>query len=345
MADFPLYAAKLLKIRTKAGKITPLKLNASQRRLHDRIEAQRKRTGKVRVIIPKARQWGCSTYVEARAYHKVTHEQGKRAYILTHDGDATDAIFEMAQRFHEHCHDDFRPSTGRANAKELRFDLMDSGFEVGTAGSRAVGRGRTIQFFHGSEVAYWPNADAHIAGVLQAVPDEPGTEIILESTANGVGGVFHEMCVSALKGRSAYELIFVPWFWHTGYRSSPPEDWRGPEAWRDYAQLHSLNAAQVYWAWRKNGVLAQASGASWDQPCWLFMQEYPATVEEAFQHSGRTAFIRPELVTAARRNTVVDQRHAPLVLGIDIARGGGDKTRIIDLNGRAAGPRDRKSVV
>jgi hypothetical protein len=44
----------------------------------------------------------------------------------------------------------------------------------------------------GSEVAFWPNARDHFAGVVHTVPDLSGTEIILESTANGVGGEFHE---------------------------------------------------------------------------------------------------------------------------------------------------------
>ena len=30
--------------------------------------------------------------------------------------------------------------------------------EVGTAGTKDVGRSKTLQLFHGSEVAFWPNA-------------------------------------------------------------------------------------------------------------------------------------------------------------------------------------------
>ena len=63
-----------------------------------------------------------------------------------------------------------RPSTGAANAKELYFDKLDSGYTVGTAGTKATGRSRTIHLFHGSEVAHWPNARDHFAGVMQAVP-------------------------------------------------------------------------------------------------------------------------------------------------------------------------------
>jgi hypothetical protein len=99
-------------------------------------------------------------------------------------------LFEVVERFHANCPDAERPSTGAANAKELYFDRLDSGYRVRTAGTKGVGRSSTIQLFHGSEVAFWPYADTHAAGVLQAVPNEPATEIVLESTANGVGNFF-----------------------------------------------------------------------------------------------------------------------------------------------------------
>ena len=74
-----------------------------------------------------------------------------------------------------------KPRTGKANAKELSFPLLDSGYKVGTAGTEGVGRSDTIQYFHGSEVAFWKSADQHMDGIFQAVPDAPDTEIILEA--------------------------------------------------------------------------------------------------------------------------------------------------------------------
>jgi hypothetical protein len=47
--------------------------------------------------------------------------------------------------------------------------------------------------------------------------------------------------------------------------------------------------------------------------------------------------VRGELVLKARRWTAPDQMHMPLILGVDIARGGRDKTRIVDRRGRCAG--------
>src|SRR3546814_12265242 len=80
----------------------------------------------------------------------------------------------------------------------------------------------TVQYFHGSEVAFWPFAADHAAGVIQAVPDIAGTEIILESTANGIGNYFHQQWQRAEAGQSEYQANFIPWYWHGEYRSEVP---------------------------------------------------------------------------------------------------------------------------
>src|SRR5271155_1927219 len=114
-ADFLHYAAKCLKIRTKPGAITELALNAAQLFIHDRLEEQLKTAGKVRALIVKGRQQGCSTYVEARFYWKVTHNKGMRAFILTHLDDATRHLYQIMQRFHEYCPFPVKAHIGRAN--------------------------------------------------------------------------------------------------------------------------------------------------------------------------------------------------------------------------------------
>jgi hypothetical protein len=163
------------------------------RPLHKRLEKQRRETGKVRALILKGRQEGCSTYVTGRFYWRSTHRRGVRLFILTHEDQATQNLFGMVDRYHEHCPALVKPQTGAANAKELYFSKLDSGYKVGTAGTKDIGRSSTVQLFHGSEVAFWPHAESHIAGVLQAVPDLPGSEIVLESTANGIGNPFHQI--------------------------------------------------------------------------------------------------------------------------------------------------------
>ena len=78
--DFEYYAPRCLKIRTKNGAINPFRLNAAQIYLHGQLEQQRKKTGKVRALVLKGRQQGCSTYTEGRFFPKTTHRRGTRAY-------------------------------------------------------------------------------------------------------------------------------------------------------------------------------------------------------------------------------------------------------------------------
>src|SRR5688500_8097701 len=93
--DFPHYAPRWLRIRTKAGKIEAFALNKAQIYLHDKLEEQRRATGKVRALVLKGRQQGISTYIGGRFYWRTTHGQGLRTFILTHEQSATDNLFGM----------------------------------------------------------------------------------------------------------------------------------------------------------------------------------------------------------------------------------------------------------
>jgi hypothetical protein len=322
--DLEFYAARCLKIRTKAGKIEPLLFNRTQQYLHQRIEDHAKRNGGgVRILILKARQQGCSTYIGARFYHKATHSWGQQVFILTHEQAATDNLFDMANRFHEYCPDLVKPHTGAANAKELNFDRLDSGYSIATAGTKAVGRSRTLQLFHGSEVAFWPNAADHFSGVLQAVPGGAGTEIILESTAHGMGGEFHERWQLAEAGIGEFEPIFVPWYWTDEYRRSVPPGFVPDGEEREVMDQHGLAIEQMVWRRAKIQELKDPV---------LFKQEYPASAAEAFQFSGHDSFIKPDEVMRARKAKC--EGIGPLVIGVDPARFGDDRFSVAWRRGR-----------
>ncbi|MFP6888269.1 MAG: hypothetical protein VCF07_00710 [Nitrospinota bacterium] len=325
-------------IKSKSGQLMPLEWNAAQRLLHERLEDQKARTGKVRALVPKARQMGVSTYVAARYYAGTTLHKGRSTYILTHEDLATKNLFNMARRIHEHVPEDIRVPADLDNANQLYFGGIESGYEIGTARTKAKGRSQTIQLFHGSEVAHWANGQDNLAGVMQAIPDEEGTEAILESTANGIGGLFYEMCMEALVGEGEYELCFLPWFMDKGYEKEPPPNWDAPAEWRTYLEQYDLEDRQLFWAFAKNRELAKGCGGSIEEPCWLFRQEYPATIHEAFQTSGEHSFISPEIVLRARQENYPEPgANTPLIFGVDIAHGGGDKTHIIDRCGRRLG--------
>lgn len=329
--DLEFYARNCLKIRTKAGSVEPFALNRAQRYIHERLEAQKAATGFVRALILKGRQQGCSTYVGARYYHATTWAHGRRTFILTHEDAATQNLFEMVNRYHENCPPFVRPSTSAANAKELFFDLLDSGYKVGTAGTKGVGRSSTIQLFHGSEVAFWPHAETHAAGVLQAVPESPGTEVILESTANGLGNFFHQKWSDAERGIGDFIAVFVPWYWQEEYRKDVPDGFELDAEEQEYAALYGLTLGQM--AWRRNKIAELKDPA-------LFKQEYPATAAEAFQMSGHDSYIKPALVATARKAQCDES--GPLVIGLDPARYGDDGSAMARRRGRKVSKVERR---
>lgn len=327
-ANFVLFARHCLRIRTKDSRpAEPLELNEAQLYIHKRIEDQLARTGRVRALILKGRQQGASTYVEGRFYWRTATSLGVKTLIIAHEQIASDNLFEMANRYHDNMPRELRPSTQLANAKELRFGKLDGGYRVMTAGSKAVGRSQTATLLHASEFAFWDNAAEHMAGIGQAVPDLPGTEIIIESTAKGLGNEFQIKVSNARAGIGDYELIFIPWFWTAEYRRQVPADFVPTEQEVELQALYGLDLEQV--AWRRNKIETEFSG---DEV--KFFEEYPNNPDEAFQAEKRETFIPMGKVMAARRCLLSEPATGPLILGVDVARFGPDRTAICWRRGR-----------
>lgn len=260
---------------------------------------------------------------------RITHRKGSRAFILTHEEDATQNLFGMGKRYYEHLPPFIKPVSGASNAKELIFPGIDSGYKVGTAGNKSVGRSQTNQMFHGSEVAFWPNAAEHAKGILQTVSDDEETEVIYESTANGIGNFFHAQCKNAENGIGEFIFIFVPWYWQDEYTKTPPDDFELTEKEIILQKNYGLTEGQIYW--RRNKIVElSADGTNGEKS---FMQEYPMNAAEAFQVTGGEGLIKPDNVMKARKTTT--NPSGSFIVGVDPSRGG-DRFSIINRMGRKA---------
>jgi hypothetical protein len=186
----------------------------------------------------------------------------------------------MSKQFIERMPKDTAPELVKSNAKEIKFAHNDSGFRLYTAGSPEAGRGTTPTILHCSEVAFWQNQEKILAGLFQGVSSADGTEIILESTANGASGSFYEMWKKAEQGLNDYVPVFLPWYMTLEYTMKSPKDFVKTKEEEALAELYNLTNDQLYWRRMKIGE----SGAT------KFAQEYPATSEEAFQVSGANVF-------------------------------------------------------
>jgi hypothetical protein len=286
--DFPFYAKAAMKIRTKEGEIKPLVLNAAQQILQKAIDEEMATRGFVRIIILKARQQGLSTCVGGHLYFSVSQNRARKAMVVTHNADSTRALFDMTKRFHENCPDALRPTTKYSSRRELSFDGLDSSYVVATAGGDSIARGETISHLHASELAFWPVGAAkdNWNGLIQAVPETKGTAVFVESTANGITGLFYDLWKGAVDGRNGYRPVFIPWFLDTSYRAPCPEPLDHTPEEESLIAEFDLDDEQLTFRRKR---IAQTSSD-------LFKQEYPAKPDEAFLSTGAPVFNPTQLV-------------------------------------------------
>lgn len=300
--DLSFYCPKFLNIITKKGEKNPFVFNTYQDEI-TRIAQADEASGKpVRILVLKCRQVGISTWAGAYNYHKAATRFYRKATVIAHDDDSTNNLFRMQKRFYDFSPKQIQPMKRYSNAKELVFENPDEGdrgdnpgllssITVENANNLTAGRGGTIHHLHCSEVAFWKNASTVIGGLFQAVPYEPGTSIIMESTANGISGhgaEFYERCMAAMKGESVFRFIFFKWSHNPEYEIEPPKDFSPTHYEQELMQMHpELNARKL--AWRRYKIQNEM-GRSLIEPEDQFKQEYPLTPEEAFISSGRPVF-------------------------------------------------------
>jgi hypothetical protein len=355
--DFEYYAKHALKIRTKEGTVVPLVLNDAQKIFMKTVIRQLQTTGKVRVVVLKGRQQGLSTIIEGIIYWWTSQHKAVKSIVMTHLGESTKALFDMAKRYHENVPEILRPHTKYSSRRELSFDLLDSSYMVATAGGEGVGRGETIQLAHLSEAAFYPPATAkdNINGLMQAIPNNPGTFVFVESTANGIGNPFHNIWTSAVEGKSDYEAVFIPWFVQKEYRAPVAKGFSRTPKEDELVKLYGLDDEQLMFRRHKIAINGEE----------MFMQEYPCHADEAFLTSGRPVFhtqqihgllqvapdikVRMELIgdsleEAPRGDLLLYRLHDPgetYYIGADVAMGykGGDWSvaQILDSQKRQVG--------
>ena len=289
--NFAAFAAEHIKIITKDATqgFVPFQFNEAQALITEQLEAQREKTGRVRAIILKARQQGISTYCAARVFWKTYYQAYTRSVVMAHDAATSDNLFNMSRNIIDRMDEDMRPVFKKSNAKEIQFEHNNAGYRLYTAGSPEAGRGTTPTILHASEVAFWQHDEKILAGLFNGLSQAKGTEVILESTANGAQGEFFRLWQDAVAGTNEYIPVFIPWFVTSEYKRELPGDMvlelDEYEEW--LIKEFDLSQEQLYWR-----RLKVAEGGARK-----FQQEYPAVAEEAFLVSGSNVF-DPSVVTA-----------------------------------------------
>lgn len=159
--DFDRFCLNNLKIRTKDGDVKPLVLNRIQKKIVQLVLDDLQNERPIRYIILKARQEGVSTITEALIYWWTATHKNVKSKIVAHDGDTAKQLYEMFRRYYDNSNLIFKPATKYNTRTDLTFDNeegtgLKSQIDVASAQNTGTGRGQTIQWLHGSEVAMSP---------------------------------------------------------------------------------------------------------------------------------------------------------------------------------------------
>ncbi len=315
-APFEDYCAEFIRITNKRGEVVPFTFNEGQRAYEDEVQRRFVVPGlPIRTITLKARQIGFSTQSQARMIRDTTLNGNRMGLVVAHELGAAGGLFRIGQNMYARLPEDreLKPSTryitrGRSihfappeRDAWMKGDLWpDSIYSVDTANEAQSGRSFTYHYLHLSEVAFWANFIDKMVGLMATVPDEPGTWINLESTANGAN-LFKEEWDKAVRGDSDFFPFFWPWWKESSYSlelteaeraSFKPGRGKFAEGERelldpgpvDYFTNESVPLTLEQLAWRRRQL--RKPGYSLDK----FHQEYPSTPQEAFLASGRHVF-------------------------------------------------------
>jgi hypothetical protein len=267
----------LLRIDNKQGVVISLVPNKMQR---DYLLNKTNRN-----IVLKHRQGGLSTVVLADMFTDAIIIPNTGCAVVSHETRATQRLLDRVAFFYDNM-DEPKPTLGSDSRSELSFPKLHSSIYIGTAGSRAFGRGDTIRKALLSELAFYEDGAKILNGIEDAVPITG--ELTIECSPNGEDNIFYEQWSRAREGKSPYKPFFYPWWWSDDYAiplDSPfalPED-RGELRFsteeEDLVTRFQLTESQIRW---RRWKIAEKQG--------LFWQEFPEDEVSCFITIGDPVF-------------------------------------------------------
>jgi hypothetical protein len=229
-------------------------------------------------FVLKGRQQGFTSVITAIQLSFAIVRKNFSGFTMADRSDNTQAIFnDKARVVYERLPQELKPSEKFNSRNELFFDKLNSSWRIATATDQ-VGRSRTLNFVHFSEVAFYECDLASLqAGIGEAIT--AGAIQVYETTANG----FNQ--AKELWDSGSCHNLFYEWWRSPEYRSTEYEYLNTNDAWlieriRVLEQM-GCDREQITWYCKKyEGYLDKNT----------IKQEYPITPSEAFVSSGDSVF-------------------------------------------------------
>lgn len=283
----------------------------------------------LRFLVLKGRQQGFTSVITAYQLANTLIKKNFTGFTLADTADNVRTIFQdKAKYIYNQLPEVLKPTEKYNSKTEMFFENLNSSWRINVATAQ-VGRSRTINFFHGSEAAFWTCLISDTQSSLGEALTKDSIQI-LESTANG----FNEF--KDLWDSGEWINCFYEWWRTQEYRDNfesleikkqffnnieNKEDW----IWQRLKWLkHSikLKDEQLYWYYNKYRNYLNKD---------LIKQEYPCTPEEAFLNSGNCVF-NTEILTQRKVELQELYKEKPYIQGFFKFRWNDEETKDYILN-------------
>ena len=229
-------------------------------------------------FILKGRQQGFTSVITAIQLSFAIVRKNFSGFTMADRTDNTMAIFnDKARVVYDRLPEELKPSEKFNSRNEMFFDKLNSSWRIATATDQ-VGRSRTLNFVHFSEVAFYEcNLSDLQAGIGEAITD--GAIQVYETTANG----FNQ--AKDLWDSESCHNLFYEWWRSPEYRSTEYEYLETQDPWlierKKVLEEKGCDKEQITWYCKKYDSYLDKN---------TIKQEYPITPTEAFVSSGDCVF-------------------------------------------------------
>lgn len=256
----------------------------------------------ISLLVLKGRQQGFTTLVTAYQLCCSILNRNFEGYTLADKSDNSETIFQNKAKYpFSQLPEVLKPTEKFNNRKQLLFEKINSSWSVDTA-TKEVGRSRTVNFFHGSECAFWKDGIEPIQAALGEALTKNCIKIY-ESTANGYND-YQRMWDSGV-----HLNCFFEWWKTPEYRI----EFLNEEVKQEFIEFVDSVKSKDEWISERMKWLLEEKHLDVEQVYWYYKkyekylnkdkikQEYPCDPSEAFLMSGKPVFDTQKLI--ARKAT------------------------------------------
>lgn len=220
------FITKYCKIKHPMRGVVPFELYGFQSDLLQKMKIDD------RIIILKSRQMGISTLTAAYSLWYMIFHEYKTIYTVATKLKVAKNLVDKVRIMHQYLPSWLKPEMIEDNKLTLRY-ANGSAITAGTSSSDE-GRSEAVSLFIIDEMAFVPSISTLWSAIQPTLAT--GGRMILLSTPNGVGNLFHQIYSNAINGNNGFTPVELHWSLH------PERD----QIWRDKQEreLGSRLAAQ-----------------------------------------------------------------------------------------------------